>query len=188
MRMNTRKIVLSALFLAIGIVLPTVTMHVPGIGRMLLPMHIPVLLCGFICGAPYGAIVGSILPICNSVLFGAPPLMPVALAMSIELLFYGMMSGILYRQLKRYKFGIYYSLILTMTIGRIAWGITSYLLFSILGNSFTWIIFLTQAFASAIPGIIIQLIIVPAIVISLRKTDMEVYLYGKREVSDSTFL
>lgn len=188
MRMNTRKVILSALLLAIGIVLPSVTMHIPGIGRLLLPMHIPVLLCGFICGAPYGAIVGLILPICNSILFGAPPMMPVALSMSVELLFYGMMSGVLYRQLKRYKLGIYYSLILAMIIGRIAWGIMSFILFSILGNSFTWIIFFTQVFASAIPGIIIQLVLIPAIVINLKKTDMEVLLDGKREVNNSASL
>jgi predicted membrane protein len=185
MRVNTRKLVLSAMFLAIGIILPMVTMHVPGVGRMLLPMHIPVLLCGFICGAPYGALVGFILPLCNSILFGAPPMMPVAIAMSIELLFYGLMSGLLYKQLGRYKLGIYFSLIPAMIVGRIAWGITSYILFSILGNSFTWMIFLTQAFASAIVGIILQLILIPAIIISLKKTNMEVFLDGKREVSNS---
>ncbi|MDD3414705.1 MAG: ECF transporter S component [Lachnospiraceae bacterium] len=181
MIINTRKLILSAMFLAIGIILPTVTMHIPGVGRMLLPMHIPVLLCGFICGAPYGALVGFTLPLCNSILFGAPPMMPVAIAMSIELLFYGLVSGLLYRKLGRYQLGVYFSLIPAMIVGRIAWGITSYLLFSILGNAFTWMIFLTQAFVSAIPGIIIQFILIPAIVINLKKTNMEVYLDGKRD-------
>ena len=70
MRNNTGKIILAAFFLALGIVLPFLTMQIPSIGNMLLPMHIPVLLCGFICGAPYGAAVGFILPLLKSILFG----------------------------------------------------------------------------------------------------------------------
>ena len=84
---NTKKMVLSALLLALGMILPMLTMQIPTIGNMLLPMHIPVLLCGFICGAPYGAMIGFALPIIKSIVFGTPILMPNALAMSFELLF-----------------------------------------------------------------------------------------------------
>lgn len=172
--------VLSAFLLALGIILPFVTMQVPEIGNMLLPMHIPVLLCGFICGAPYGAMIGFIMPLLRSILLGAPVMMPTALAMAIELMVYGITSGFLYHKCKDLRFGIYLTLIPTMLIGRIAWGITAFFLFKALGNSFTWMIFATRAFTNAIPGIVIQLIIIPIILASLKKTNMEVYLDGDR--------
>lgn len=184
--MNTRKMVLSALFMAIGIILPFITMQVPEIGNMLLPMHIPVLLCGFICGAPYGAIIGFILPLIRSILFGAPVMMPIALAMAIELMVYGMMTGLLYSKFKKARFGIYLTLIPSMLIGRIAWGIAAFVLFSMLGNSFTWILFITGAFIKAIPGIIIQLVLIPIIVSSLKKIEMDVVPNDEKRVSDKS--
>lgn len=184
MKMNTRKTILSALFLGIGLVLPFCTMQIPAIGNMLLPMHIPVLLCGFICGAPYGAIVGFILPLLRSSLFGTPVMMPGAVAMSIELLFYGMMSGILYRRYRNSKFGIYLSLIPTMIIGRIAWGITEIILFTQLGKSFTWVIFVTQGFINAVPGIILQLFLIPVVVTRVKKMGMEVLEDGGRKINN----
>ncbi|MDO5516085.1 MAG: ECF transporter S component [Clostridium sp.] len=172
--MNTRKTILSALFLGFGLVLPFFTMQIPAVGNMLLPMHIPVLLCGFICGAPYGAVVGFILPLLRSSLLGTPVMMPVAIAMSVELLFYGMLSGLLYRRFKNYRFGIYLTLIPTMIIGRIAWGIAEIILFNALGNSFTWMVFVTQGFIKAVPGIILQLFLIPVVVARVDKVGMEV--------------
>lgn len=169
MKTNTKKMVLSALLLALGIILPFVTMQVPEIGNMLLPMHIPVLLCGIICGAQYGAIIGFILPLMRSILFGAPVMMPIAIAMAIELMFYGLISGLLYSKLKSMKLGIYLTLITAILLGRIAWGIASFVLFKALGNPFTWLIFMTQAFLNAIPGIVIQLVLIPIIIANLKK-------------------
>ena len=167
--MNTKKMIAAALMLAIGLVLPVVTMQVPLIGNMLLPMHIPVLLCGFLCGAPYGAVVGFVVPLLRSVIFGMPVMMPNAMAMSIELLCYGLFSGIIYKGLKKVKGKIYWSLLGTMLLGRIAWAIVSYFLYSLMGSRFTWQIFATQGFVNAVPGIVIQLIIIPVIVLSLEK-------------------
>ena len=84
---------MSALFLALGLVLPIFTGQIPQIGSMLLPMHIPVFLCGLICGGPWGALVGLILPLLRSVLFGMPPLFPTAIAMCCELMTYGYVAG-----------------------------------------------------------------------------------------------
>lgn len=183
--MKTRKIILSALFLALGLVLPFFTMQIPAVGNMLLPMHIPVLLCGFICGAPYGAVVGFTVPLLRSFMFGAPVMMPVALAMSIELMFYGMVSGILYKKFRNHKFGIYLTLVPTMIIGRIAWGIAEIILFSALGNSFTWKIFVTQGFINAVPGIILQLFLIPAVVASLKKFNVGVFEDDRSKVSNT---
>lgn len=174
MKISTKKMVLSAMFLALGIVLPFLTMQVPAIGNMLLPMHLPVLLCGFICGAPYGAVTGFLTPLLRSAMFGAPIMMPTALIMSVELLVYGLMSGLLYSRLHNKNFGIYLSLIPAMLAGRIVWGVTALIVFNILKMNFTWQIFFTQAFANAVPGIIIQLILIPAIVSFLRKMNLEV--------------
>lgn len=162
---KTEKITLSAMFLAIGIVLPFLTMQIPMIGQMLLPMHIPVLLCGFICGGPYGLCIGFVLPILRSVLFGMPAMFPNAIGMAVELAVYGLITGMMYKRTEK----ILPSLIAAMIIGRIAWGIVSVFLYKITGDMFTWKLFVVQGFANAIPGIIIQLVLIPGIVSSTRQ-------------------
>lgn len=164
MSIHTKKLVLSSLFLALGIVLPFFTGQVPVIGNMLLPMHIPVLLCGFACGWKYGLAVGAMLPLLRSMLFGMPVLFPAAMAMSVELAVYGGCAGFFGRNTGKKKKGIYLALIGTMLLGRIAWGLVSIGLFALAGSSFTWKIFMMQAFVNAIPGIVIQLVLIPAIV------------------------
>ena len=66
------KLTTAALFLALALLLPSLTMQLDTIGNMLLPMHIPILLCGLICGWKYGAAVGFITPLLRSFLFGIP--------------------------------------------------------------------------------------------------------------------
>lgn len=170
MERKYKNLVLSALFIALGIILPFVTMQIPRIGNMLLPMHIPVILCGFICGGPYGFIVGLIVPLLRSVLTGMPLLIPAAISMAPELAIYGLVTGLLYQKLNTRKFGIYISLITAMILGRIVWGAVSTLVFSLLGNSFTWKIFVTNGFINAIPGIVLQLIFIPFLVKRLLTT------------------
>ena len=94
--MNSKKITLSAMFLALGIILPFITMNIPTLGNMLLPMHIPVLLSGFILGPMYGMFIGFITPLLRCLMFGAPIFYPNAIVMSFELLTYGLISGIFY--------------------------------------------------------------------------------------------
>ena len=165
---NTRKLVTAALLMAVGIILPFITMQIPAIGNMLLPMHLPVILCGFLCGGGYGLAIGLILPVLRSFLFGMPPLMPIATAMAFELATYGLVSGLLYRKLIGKKGDIYMSLTGAMITGRVVWGLVSFGLFAMLGNPFTWQIFFVQAVVNAIPGIILQLILIPVIVYAVR--------------------
>lgn len=139
---------------------------------MLLPMHIPVLICGFVCGGPCGFVVGLIVPLLRSLLFTMPKMMPTAIAMAVELASYGFITGILYSKLKNKKFGIYITLISAMLIGRIVWGMTSLILYHILGTPFTWELFAAGAFLNAVPGIIVQLILIPAIIYALKKTQL----------------
>ncbi len=169
---KTKKITLSALFIALGIILPFFTGQIPQVGNMLLPMHIPVLICGFVCGAPYGMAIGFIVPLLRSFLFGRPFMMPTAIGMAVELATYGLLTGLLYKKLRFHKFGTYISLIIAMIGGRIAWGITSYILYHILGNPFTWEIFAAEAVLNAIPGIIVQLTLIPLLIYILRRAKL----------------
>lgn len=166
---QTRKLVLSALFMALGIVLPFLTGQIQQIGNMLLPMHIPVLLCGFICGWQYGLAVGLATPLLRSVMFGMPPLMPTAAAMAVELAVYGVMTGILYAKLPKKIPYIYVSLLGAMVTGRVVWGIVGIWLYGIAGSGFSMQIFLAGAFFNAIPGIILQIVLIPVILITLKR-------------------
>jgi thiamine transporter ThiT len=118
---GVRNLVLAGLFLALGRVLPFFTGQIPAIGQRLLPMHLPVLLCGFVCGGPYGLIVGVLTPLLRSVLFGMPPMFPTALAMAFELAAYGLLAGLFYRLFPK-KIGFaYLALVLAMIGGRVVW-------------------------------------------------------------------
>lgn len=169
---STKKLVLNALFLALGLVLPFLTGQIPQFGNMLLPMHIPVLLCGFVCGWPSGLAVGLITPILRSVLFGMPPMFPYAIAMAFELAAYGCISGFLYKLFPKKNVYIYVTLIIAMIGGRIVWGIVSYFLYGLGETAFTFSIFLTGGFVKALPGIVLQLILIPIIVIALKRTSL----------------
>ena len=166
---QTRKLVLSAFFMALGIVLPFLIGQIPQIGRMLLPMHIPVLLCGFICGWQYGLIVGFITPLLRGVMFGMPVLMPSGAGMAVELAVYGLITGVLYAKLPKKVPYIYVSLLGAMIAGRIVWGIASIAIYGFMGNQFSMELFMAGAFLNAVPGIILQIILIPAIMIALKK-------------------
>ena len=113
-----RKLTYSALYLAIALVLPFLTGQIPEIGSMLCPMHIPALLCGFVCGWPWGLAVGFVSPLLRALLFGMPTAYT-AVAMAFELAAYGAVSGILYRIFPRRNWSVYVTLIAAMIVGRL---------------------------------------------------------------------
>ncbi|MBR5597293.1 MAG: ECF transporter S component [Lachnospiraceae bacterium] len=166
---NTQTMVLAAMFLAIAFVLPFLTGQIPQIGAMLCPMHIPVILCGFICGAPWGFLVGVIAPLLRSVVLGMPPMFPTAICMASELAVYGLMSGVLYKLLNRKKINIYLSLIFSMICGRIVWGIAMFLCMGITGGEFGFAAFIAGAVTNAILGIILQIVLIPILVMTLER-------------------
>ena len=161
------KMVLAAFFLALAYVMPFLTGQIPEIGSMLCPLHIPVLLCGFICGWPWGLAVGFIAPLFRSVTLGVPVLFPMAIAMAFELAAYGAVSGIMHKLLRRRKAYIYCSLITAMIVGRVVWGTAMFICVGLSGGSFTFAAFLAGAFTNAIPGIIVQLVLIPILVMIL---------------------
>ena len=164
-----RKLTYSALYMAIALILPFVTGQIPEIGAMLCPMHIPALLCGFMCGWPWGVAVGFISPLLRSVMFGMPAMVPAAIAMAFELAVYGGMAGLLYSRLPRKRWMIYAALLISMIAGRVVWGAVQALLAGLSGNSFTWTLFLTGAVINAIPGIIMPLALIPVVVVTMDK-------------------
>lgn len=166
---STKKMVYAALLLALGLVLPFLTGQIPSIGSQLLPMHIPVLLTGFICGWPYGLAVGFITPLLRSVLFGMPPLFPVAMAMAFELATYGVLTGLIYSALPKKPWSVFASLVTAMIGGRLVWGSAMYFLLASRGGAFTQKAFLAGAFVNAIPGILVQLLLIPILVLTLER-------------------
>lgn len=162
---NIQKISLSAMFLALGAVLPFLTGQIKEIGDTLLPMHFAVMLCGLVCGGKCGFAVGLMLPFLRSFAFGMPPLFPNAVWMSLELATYGLTAGFLYFSIfKNKKAGVHISLIISMLCGRIVWGVAKALLLGMTGKAFTFYAFLTEGFADALPGILIQIILIPLII------------------------
>ena len=170
--LRLRKLTYTALYLAIALVLPFVTGQIPEIGAMLSPMHIPVLLCGFLCGWPWGLAVGLIAPILRSLLFGMPALFPTAVAMTFELATYGALAGWLYRRLPKNGARIITALLLSMIAGRLVWGAAQLALAGLTQNQFTWAAFLAGAVTKAIPGIILHIALIPAIVLAMEKAGL----------------
>lgn len=168
-----RNLTLSAMFLAIGLLLPFLTGQIPEIGNMLCPMHIPVLLCGLICGWQYGFAVGAVMPLLRFAIFQMPPIYPKGLAMAFELAAYGLLVGILYNSSKwKCIVSLYRSMIAAMIGGRLVWGTAMMIILGFGADGFTWKLFYTEAFLNAIPGIILQLILIPAIMIALNRTGL----------------
>lgn len=162
MKIKTKELSRASLFLALGIIIPYV-FHIAGgmTGQIFLPMHLPVLLCGFFLGSRYGLIVGILTPFLNSLLTGMPPIYPTGIAMALELGTYGLISGYLY---KNKKSNMFISLIAAMLLGRLVSGAANYILLSMIGKKYMLKVFLASSFITPIWGILIQLILIPFLV------------------------
>ena len=160
----------AAMCLALAIVLPFLTGQIPEIGQALAPMHIPALLCGFVCGPVWGAVVGFVAPLLRTALYGMPPFPTVAVPMAFELAVYGLMAGLLYKMLPKRNAYIYVSLVGAMISGRIVWGIVKLIMTVAKAGSFTFAAFISGAITTAIPGIICQLVLIPLIIMALKRT------------------
>ncbi len=154
--MNNQRITrlaLSAMFLALGLALPFLTGQIPQVGAMLSPMHLPALLCGYVCGWKWGLLVGFVMPLLRSLIFGMPQLVPTALCMAFELAAYGAVAGALYTRIKRLPWRIFGSLVAAMLVGRAVWGAVSFAVYALLTpNGFTFAMLWTKGFAEAWPG------------------------------------
>ncbi len=165
-----RSIVYAAVCLALCIVLPFLTGNIPALGKQFAPMHFPVLLCGYIAGPVWGCVVGAIAPFLRYFVAGAPALYPDAIRMAAELCVYGLSAGLFYRYLPKKPLGIYSGLLCAQFFGRLAWGITQYLL-SVIdpANPFYIEMVATQTVTASLYGILIQLVLIPPIVLAMQR-------------------
>ena len=167
---HLKKLTVSAMMLAIALLLPFLTGQLPAIGNMLSPMHIPVLLTGMLCGPIFGFAVGAVAAPLRFILFGVPR-MPNVLYMTAELAAYGLLSGIFHHILPKRKISLYISLILSMIGGRIAYAV---IFISInLSNAKTVEALILPVVSATVllawPGMILQILIIPTILIILQK-------------------
>lgn len=179
---TTRNLTLTAMFIAIGMILPMITGHIQQIGNMLLPMHLPVFLCALVCGWRYGTPMAFMLPLFRSLLFGMPPIYPTAISMAFELATYAFVAGYLYERSRwQCTRALYRCLVASMIAGRIVWGVVQALLLGMAGNAFTFQAFLAGALLNAIPGIILQLVVIPAVMVALDRTRLVPFRRGKEQ-------
>ena len=171
-RNQIRRLTLTAMFIALGYLLPFLTGQIPQFGAMLSPMHIPALLCGFVCGWQYGLVAGAIMPLLRSATLGMPYIFPNAVAMAFELAAYGCAAGLLYRALPKKIDFVYVALVLSMLIGRAVWGLASAVLMMGTENVFTTQAFLAVAFINAWPGIVLHILVIPPVVLGLRRAKL----------------
>lgn len=164
-----RRLVYAGICLALAMLLPLLTGQTQPLGNALCLMHIPVLLCGFLCGWTWGLAVGFTAPLLRFLLFGRPPLMPIGIAMAFELAVYGALAGLLYRRLPKRVPYIYVSLLIAMVAGRLVWGAAQLVLLGLSGTAFPFSAFLSGAFTTALPGIAVQIVLIPLIVMALRR-------------------
>lgn len=168
---KTRQLVLTSLFIALGVILPQAFHAVPNAGSVFLPMHLPVLISGYVVGPLFGLICGAVTPLLSSLIFHMPPA-PVLPGMLCELAVYGLMTGILSRMLKMENKAVrtYVILVAAMICGRISYGILNALIFR--AGQYSLQAWLSAAFVTALPGIVIQLIAIPVLIMALRKAKL----------------
>lgn len=159
--MKSKRLVYTALFIALGIIFPSI-FHLSGLsGKIFLPMHIPVILGGMVLGPISGMIIGILTPILSSILTGMPPAFPMLPIMIVELLVYGLVSGYI-----SYILGLnnYVSLVISMILGRLSAGFVAFILSNLFNLDLGFINYIRGSIITGFPGIILQIILIPLIV------------------------
>ncbi len=168
---KVKKLVFAGLLVAIGVALPIAFHSVPNAGMVFLPMHIPVLLCGLICGPLYGLACGILAPLLSSLLTGMPvaAMLP---SMLCELAVYGLVAGLLLKLVKTKStaLNIYVALVGAMLLGRVVKGLVNALIFNV--GQYSLKMWLTSSFVTSIPGIIAQIVLIPILILALKKAKL----------------
>lgn len=169
---SIKKICITAILIALCCILPTM-FHMAGLGSAFSPLHIPVLLCGLICGGWYGLGCGILGPILSSLLTGMPGA-TMLVSMIPELMAYGLVTGLMMRVVRTGKLtgDLYVSLIVAMLAGRIVGGIAKALFYMGTGEAFTLAVWASSYFVSSLPGIICHLILIPLLVMALHRAKL----------------
>ena len=168
------RLLITAIMLALGMVLPFLTGQIPTIGQLISPLHIPAFICGLTCGWVWGAALGFLLPVARGLIFGMPPFPAVGLPMAFEMLFYGLLTGLLYPRLRKAFEGkaivaILIAMVIAMIAGRCAGGITRAVMMGMQGQGYAFSAFFASYFTGTAVGAVIHLIVCPLIVLALEK-------------------
>lgn len=162
---RTLLMIWAAFFVALAVLVPTIFYTVSGLDRIFLPMHIPVILCGFVCGAHFGFLCGVLAPILSALLIGLPVLVPNGLIMAVELAIYGFVSGFLYRR----GHSVWLALVAAMFLGRVVSGLLMACVLGFAGQAYGLGAFVSAAFVTGLPGMVIQLLLIPVLVTAIEK-------------------
>ena len=163
------RLTVTAACMALAMVLPFLTGQIPEIGKMLAPMHLPIFLCGLMCGWQYGLVCGAVSPLLRCFLYGTPAFLS-AFAMCFELAGYGFLAGLLYRYLPKHLPYLYLSLVGGMLFGRLT-GVLCKLFLLGIGQlpEYSFAIFWSGYIAGCLPGIVLQIVLVPLLILALRR-------------------
>ena len=178
---SVKRLTLAAVCIALCVVLPIAFHSIPDAGSVFLPMHIPVLICGMICSWPQGLLCGLMGPLLSSVLTGMPPVAFLP-AMMVECGTYGMVSGLVLKYVRTQKTyaDLYIALIVAMIAGRVVSGIAKALIFTPGLALSAWV---TASFVTALPGIVIQLVFLPSVVLTLMKAKLIPLRYSNSKLA-----
>ena len=182
MSSKIKNLVFAALCCALCLILPMAFHSIPNGGQVMLPMHIPVLLCGIACGWPYGLACGIVGPLLSSLVTGMPPaaMLP---GMMVECGVYGLISGLMMRFLRtgRNLWDLYIGMVTAMAAGRIAAGFAKAWIFTPGISPFAWV---TTSLVTGIPGICLQLVLIPMVLGALTRARLIPARYAKENVRE----
>lgn len=172
-RTRLRQLTLTAICIALGVVLPVLFHSIPRSGQIFLPMHLPVLLAGLLAGPGWGMVAGILTPLISTWITGMPPVGPILFAMLFELAAYGLVSGLVFRMVrtKLLVLDIYIALITAMLAGRVVYGLVNAFIFSA-GTGYGLQAWMTSSFVTGLPGIALQLVFVPLLYLALAKAKL----------------
>jgi len=164
---ENKKLTFSSLCLGLCFVLPLLTAGNTQAATMLCLMHFPVMVCGMMCGAPWGVAVGVTAPILRSLMFELPPMFPQAVSMCLEMGTYGLVCGLLANDSRKEAFHVFFDLLLAMLAGRAVWGICM-AVFTVFSDMQFSLLLFQESVMDTWPGIILQLMSLPPLIVYLQ--------------------
>lgn len=170
--MKLRKVIYAAMCLALAFLLPYLTGQLRELGKALCPMHLPVFICSYACGPVYAGIVGFIAPLIRSLITGMPVFPTKAIPMMFELMTYGAVAGVCYKLFPKKIPYVYISLVVGIISGRLVLSAVNLVMNAMNGVEFSFFTYFVKNILEAVPGLILQIVIVPLVAITLRKTKL----------------
>ncbi|MCH5151807.1 MAG: ECF transporter S component [Clostridiales bacterium] len=178
---NTLNVVTTAMLSALAVILSTIMHHIPGVNMataiLLSPMHFPVLLIGILCGPWLGLIGGVLAPVVSFLMSGmaSPPpstLVPMIFELGMYGFLTGMMRKVFIKNPKTNRFASILALVIAMVAGRALNAVVGAIFLAADGQLYfvaLWTKFAGN-FTSTWAGIIIQLVLIPAILFALQRS------------------